>query len=345
VTAEGDRMDGNCAVGMVMPTLSPRSVSATVAVTVFICGFGALNVASAVMSFSPKLPGLYSYRSATLGDGFLLPLLAYGLIRAIAIQEPWSRRARLVVACAALVGGAAGVATQAVWLTSATTPRNWTIPAPHSYNFAGWYHAAFLSIASAFFAASTAGLWLRVHSEPAGPALSRLRLPGSFAITIPPLAFAGLLALDNVPVGQDPLHASTFILPVATLFILYLLMLTATHWRDVKTPTMLSAASAIPAACLTMIFWPSSIFRAYSLLIALALFGGVVISSPSRRSRVVGRATAASLISISLAGPIIMVADASNVALRPFALALASGIVLAAGEQFFLQQLARRPVP
>jgi hypothetical protein len=345
VTADSDRMDSH-AVDMVAPRLSPRSVAATVAVTFLICGFGVLNVASAVMSFSPKLRGLYSYRSATLGDGLLLPLLAYGLVRAIAIQESWSRRARLVVTCAAVVGGAAGVATQAVWLTSATTSRNWTIPSPHSFNFAGWYHAAFLSIASALFAALGAGLWLRVHGELTGPALSRLRLPGSFAITIPPLAFAGLLALDNGPVGQDPLRASTFILPVATLFILYVLMLTATRGRDVKTPTMLSAASAIPAASLTVIFWPGSMFRAYSLLIALvALFAGVAVSSPSQRARVADRATAASLIGISLAGPVIMAADASNVTLKPLALALASGIVLAAGEQFFLRRLAHGSVP
>lgn len=342
MTAEGDRMDDTRTVRMVEPRLSPRSIAAAVAVTVFISGFGALNVASEIMSFSSKLRGLYSYRSATLGDGLLLPLLAYGLVRAIAIQEAWSRRARLVIACAGLVGGAAGIATQAVWLTSATTPLNWTIPAPHSFNFAGWYHAAFLSIASALFAALGAGLWLRVHSEPAGSALSRLRLPGSFALTIPPLAFAGLLALDNVPVGQDPLRASTFISPVVTLSIFYLLMLTATHWRDVTTATMLSAASAIPAAGLTMIFWPGSIFRAYSLLIAFAgLLGGVVMSSPGQRLEVPGRATAASLISISLVAPVIIAADKSNVTLKPLVLALASGVVLATSERFFLQRLAR----
>ena len=342
---DGPVGDGHAA-GAVAPRLSPRSFAIVVALTVLVFGFGALNVASAVMSFSPKLRGLYTYRSATVGDGLLLPLWAYGLVRAAALQEPWPRHARLVVVCAALAGGAGGAATQIAWLVSATTPRNWTIPAPHSFNFAGWYHAAFLSLASALFAALGAALWLRVRGEPVWQALPRLRLPGAFAITSPPLAFAGLLALDNVSTGQDPLRASTFILPVATLLILYVLMLSATHWRDVKTTTMLSVASVIPAAAVMAIFWPGSVFRGYSLLIALAaVFGGVAIGSSSQRSRVVDRAVAASLIGVSLAGPVIVAADTSQVAFVPLALALVVGMVLAAAEQFLLLRLAGVSAP
>jgi hypothetical protein len=312
-----------------------------IALAVLVFGFGVLNVASVVMNFSPKLRGLYTYRSATVGDGFLLPLWAYGLVRAAALQEPWPRHARLVVACAALAGGVGGAATQIAWLVSASTPRNWTIPAPHSFNFAGWYHAAFLSLASALFAALGAALWLRVRGEPAWQALARLRLPGAFAITIPPLTFAGLLALDNVSAGQDPLRASTFILAVATLLILYVLMLSATHWRDVKTPPMLSVASVIPAAAVMVMFWPGSVFRGHSLLIALAaVFGGVAMSSSRQQSRAVDRAVAASLISVSLAGPVVVAADTSKVAFVPLASALVVGMVLAAAEQLLLLRLA-----
>jgi hypothetical protein len=170
--------------------LSPRSFALLFGLIVLAFGFGALNVASVIMSYSPKLRGLYSYRSASLGDGLLLPLWAYGLVRAAAVQERWPGRSKLLIGCAALAGGVVGVATQIAWLRSTATAPNWTIPAPHTFNFAGWYHAAFLSVASAMFAALSAALWLRVRREPAVQALDRLRAPGAFAVTCPPLAFA-----------------------------------------------------------------------------------------------------------------------------------------------------------
>ena len=329
----------------VEPRLSPRSWAIVAAMTVLVFGFGALNLASAVMRVSPQLRGLYTYRAATVGDGLILPLLAYGLVRAATFQDPWPRRARLIVACAHWQGHL-GAATQIMWVLSATTPLNWTIPAPHKFNFAGGYHAAFLSLAAAFFAGLGAALWIRLRSEPPQQALSRLHMPGAFAITIPPLAFAGLLTLDNVPVGHDPLRASTFIPPIATLVVLYVLMLSSTHWRDVKTPTMFCAASAIPVAAIMAIFWPSSIFRGHSVLIVLAaVFGGVALAFPGQRLRVADRTIAALLIAVSLAGPLIVVTDTSKVQLLPVGVALAVGTALAAIQQFLLARLAEAAAP
>jgi hypothetical protein len=346
VAAHNGRVNESYGEHSVTPRLSPRSWAMAVAMTVLVCGFGALNLASAVMSVSPKLRGLYTYRAATVGDGLVLPLLCYGLVRATALQDSWPRRAKIVIACAALAGGIAGVATQIMWLLSATTPLNWTIPAPHTFNFAGGYHAGFLSLASALFAGLGAALWIRLRCEPPRLALSRLRMSGAFAITIPPLAFAGLLALDNLPVGLDPLHASTFILPIATLLILYVLMLSATHWRDVKTPAMVCAASAIPAAAVMAIFWPGSISRGHSVLIALAAaFGGVALGLPGQRPRVLDRVIAALLIAVSLAGPLIVVTDTSKVQLVPIGVALAVSMALAAIEQFLLVRLAEAAAP
>jgi hypothetical protein len=339
-THDGVMGDGRAGFA-IAPRLSPRSFAVVVALTVLGFGFGALSVASVVMSYSPELRGLYTYRSATLGDGLLLPLWAYGLVRAAAMQDRWSARARLVITCAAIAGGAAGVATQVAWLTSATTAPNWTIPAPHTFNFAGWYHATFLSLASAMFAALSAAVWLRVRREPAAQAVSRLRARGAFAITCPPLAFASLLALDNVPAGQDPLRASTFVLPVAALLILYLLLASATHWHAIGTSTMLTVASALPVAALTAMFWPGAVFRGHSLLIALAAaLGGIAVSPPGRRSQVEDRAVAAVLIGACLAGPVLVAADRSKVTLVPMVVALAVSIVLAAFEHFLLVQLS-----
>jgi len=327
-----------------MPRLSPRWFALLVALIVLVSGFGALNVASAIMTYSPKLRGLYSYRSAALGDGLLLPVWAYGLARAAAVRERWPGRTVLVIAGAALAGGVAGVATQIAWLRSATTAPNWTIPAPHRFNFAGWYHAAFLSVASALFAAFGAALWLRVRHEPPALALARLCGPGAFAVTCPPLAFACLLALDNVPTGQDPWHASTFVLPVVTLVILFVLLVSATHGRGIKVSTELTVASVLPVAAFTAIFWPGSVFRGLTVLIALAaMLGGVAISPPSKLSRVEERAVAAVLIGACLAGPVTVAASRSKVAFTPMLVALAVGIALAGAERFALIRLANVP--
>jgi hypothetical protein len=328
-----------------MPKLSPRSFALLVALIVLVSGFGALNVASVIMNYSPKLRGLYSYRSAALGDGLLLPLWAYGLARAAAVQERWPGRTKIVIGCVALAGGVAGVATQIAWLRSATAAPNWTIPTPHTFNFAGWYHAAFLSVASAVFAALCAALWLRVRRESTVQALARLRAPGAFTVTCPPLAFACLLALDNVPTGQDPFHASTFVLPVVTLLILYALLVSATNGCGIKAATELTVASVLPAAAFTAIFWPGSIFRGPTLLIAVAaVLGGVAISPPSRLSRVEERAMAAVMIGVCLAGPVTGAADRSKVTFTPMLVALAVSIALAATERIVLIRLANVPV-
>lgn len=345
MAARGGAMDGAHVGPTSMPKLSPRWFALLVALIVLVAGFGALNVASAIMSYSPTLRGLYSYRSATLGDGLLLPLWAYGLARAAAVQERWPGRTKLVIACAALAGGTAGAATQIAWLRSATTASNWTIPAPHTFNFAGWYHAVFLSAASALFAALSAALWLRVRRESAVQALVRLRAPGAFAVTCPPLAFTGLLALDNVPTSQDPLRVSTFVLPVVTLLILYALLVSATHGREIKAATELTVASVLPTAAFTAIFWPGSIFRGLTLLIAVtAVLGGVAIRPPSRLSRVEERVMAAVLIGVCLAGPVTSAADRSKVAFTPMLVALAVSIALATAERIVLIRLGNVPV-
>jgi hypothetical protein len=109
---------------------------------------------------------------------------------------------------------------------------------------------------------------------------------------------------------------------------------------------MLCAASVIPTAAIMAIFWPGSTFRGHSVLIALAaVFSGVALSSPGQRPRVVDRAVAASLIAISLAGPVIVAVNTHKVAFVPTAVALAVGMILAAVEQFLLLRLAEATGP
>ena len=66
------------------------------AAAVFAFGFGALAFGSVLGLGDPTLPGLASFRSATVGDGLLLPLMAY----ALALLA--SRQARLLALLARL---------------------------------------------------------------------------------------------------------------------------------------------------------------------------------------------------------------------------------------------------
>lgn len=130
----------------------------------------------------PGLPGLYVFRSATWGDGLLLPLLALCLrvltLRLGTAQEaPSSRRG--VVAGVALAGAALGGAVVLTWLLDDRPGLNWTNPKPHHFNAAGTYHAVFLVLACALFAGL--GADLVVHLRRAGAEAVRKALTSSWA--------------------------------------------------------------------------------------------------------------------------------------------------------------------
>jgi hypothetical protein len=111
------------------------------------------------------VPGLFDYRSATVGDGLLLPALAACLVAGIralpaspAATRP--RRLRASIVGATLAGAALGAGTQALWLLDASPRLNWTLPRPHAFSVAGWYHAAFITLACGTFA-GLAMAWVR----------------------------------------------------------------------------------------------------------------------------------------------------------------------------------------
>ena len=118
-------------------------------ITLFL-GFGVLNILWLYSPASPLLPGLYAYKAASYGDGLFLPLFV-GSATFIIIQfpqRPQLKRSIIIGMTSALLG----IAIQAHWVISDNTKLNWTIPEPHKFNFAGWYHAFFFTLM--FFIAS-----------------------------------------------------------------------------------------------------------------------------------------------------------------------------------------------
>lgn len=174
----------------------PRASRAAVAaLAVFAAGFGALAAFHAVRPADTGLPGLFDFASATWGDSIALPVMTGLLVYAVC-GLPAAPRDRRVTVWAALAGAAAGLATEAYFLTAESPALNWTFPRPHHYTAAGWYHAAFLVAMCAVAAA----LWALALNRAlrAGRAARMLSAPLAAG-----LAFAALYAVD---IGRGVIH-------------------------------------------------------------------------------------------------------------------------------------------
>lgn len=181
--------------------LAPRDRALRAAYAIFCLGFGALNVFEALGLGDPRLPGLYSFRTATVGDGILLPLLAYALVRSAGPDGPATRFQAAFSRAGGIVGALLGLAVQIQALIDPSAHLDWTFPAPHSYNFPGWYHAVFLVSASWFYGRELSLVLARIREEAQQSlpvALRRICSVGTLSVLIPGFSFLGLLVEDGL---------------------------------------------------------------------------------------------------------------------------------------------------
>jgi hypothetical protein len=150
-------------------------------VIVFLPGFGALWVFWLAAERKPGLPGLFEFRSATWGDGFLLPLLALCLrVMTERLRPPGGiAHRRRAVTAGAFAGTAVGVTVIGSWFVEDRPALNWTMQRPHSFTAAGVWHAVFLVAACALFARLATDLAL--HLRHSGEAAVRRSLSSSWA--------------------------------------------------------------------------------------------------------------------------------------------------------------------
>src|SRR5262249_28451503 len=154
----------------------------------------------------------------------------------------------------------------------------------------------------------------------------------------------GLLALDNVKPGQDPLTISTFAWPIAALLGLFLLAGLATHWRDFNATVMLAVSSALPPIATITIFLPGTTFLGPSFTIAAAAaFAGFAISRPTSHVSPIERSISASLIAVCIGAPLISAANTPKATLTRLLIGLALSISFGAIEQFILFRLRVPP--
>lgn len=177
------------------PSLTPPAVGAGL---IALLGFGAQTALWLTGGWHAGRHGFPDYRSGTIGDAILVPVMVGILIAALRNESlaPATRERRVALA-AGLVGMLAGAGVQLSWLLDSNPVPNWTLPKPHHFTLPGWYHACFLTVTSGAMAALaiTATRRLRVAKPEtrrgalAGPWLGVLLGAG--------IAFVALVALDS----------------------------------------------------------------------------------------------------------------------------------------------------
>ncbi|MEV6717264.1 hypothetical protein AB0M48_35135 [Lentzea sp. NPDC051208] len=120
---------------------------------VFIMGFGMMNLFWLNSSASAQqLPGLYDFYSATWGDGIFLPVATAALIVILSrVDGAGQPVPRPLIFSLAGAGVLIGSVVQVMWLLDPAPRLNWTLPEPHRFTLAGWYHAAFFAGVSSVF--------------------------------------------------------------------------------------------------------------------------------------------------------------------------------------------------
>jgi hypothetical protein len=234
-------------------------------------GFGGLATFWAVGEWRGGLPGLFDYRSATIGDAVLLPTLVGCLVAGVqhlrvpqeeqaSCPAPLPANERLWLAAAFAVGAILGAATQVAWRADPDPRLNWTLPEAHHFNSAGWYHAGFLTLSCGTLLALTVGFARRMRRAARSEAPSRRALAAEVAGS-PWLAVgvaAGVLlvlmiALDNdVSSGTGAGTATTIGLVLASVISLGVVRWAlAGLWRQaVSQPMALAAVSVIGATAI-----------------------------------------------------------------------------------------------
>jgi hypothetical protein len=205
----------------------PKHIRAAIgaAILTFIAGFGVMSVLYITGSWPAGVRGLYSFKSATYGDALLIPLLIAILVNTY-LSLPRRGHDRQILLIAAIPGICIGVIIQWLWLHSSHPALNWTLPDPHTFNYAGWYHAAFLTVICGFLSSILIGILvdLRGLTRTNQSDFYRLaRSPWVVILAASAVTFVILLYEDNATSAHAPLTAGTFVSIFISVFLVILL--------------------------------------------------------------------------------------------------------------------------
>ncbi|MGK2321192.1 hypothetical protein [Gordonia rhizosphera] len=118
-------------------------------VAVWTLGFGVTAVAALLVDHG-DLPGMWDYLGGTLGDGLLLPIIVFGLIRGL--QRLGGRSLRPLSWLVATLSALGGLISQYMWLADPEPRLNWMLIDIGTFSKIGWYHCVFLIMISGLLA-------------------------------------------------------------------------------------------------------------------------------------------------------------------------------------------------
>lgn len=306
------------------------------AALVLLFGFVAMNIFALLTPQDPNLPGLYYYRSATWGDGVMLPALTYFLMR-VNLHHTLTTREKAFVSLFAAIGATAGSFTQWSWLASTETRLNWTIPQLHTFNAAGWYHAGFLITMCGLLAGLGAWAWFGLrHSVSTGTTTQSGSVIG---IALAGTGFAALLGLDN---ATDSSLGAVATLPALAATIL------AAAWFALKSTHRIRTTVSLLILCLS---WATSIqlaalgseaTNASTVVLSAGIFlagcGVTINRSGAARNQLV----LTSIVGVTMALPAIRATE-GTLNLRVLVAALVLGVISWCALNSFVSPSARLP--
>lgn len=188
--------------------VQPRwKLAVSIALGVFLLGFGAEYLFWVSKSWAPSDPGLFGYRAAAIGDSLLLPTLAALLVLAIDYLPAPAKRERAWSGFAALLGFLVGLGVQISWLADTAPQLNWTLPEPHHFNVAGYWHAGFFIAAASLFGGLTCLVGRRLRCNTSADDL--VVVGWSAAVSMALGSFMALVILDNFESANTTSSAST----------------------------------------------------------------------------------------------------------------------------------------
>ncbi|WP_327048067.1 hypothetical protein OG320_09425 [Microbispora sp. NBC_01189] len=295
-----------------------------VAVGVAVLGFGALTVFSGFGLGADGPPGLFSFRSATVGDGLLLPLLSYALVRASGGVTAFRRQAVTFAAAGFFLAGAA---IQAQWLLNSRPRVNWTLPRPHYFNLPGWWHAAFFALVMAFLAGAAIAVVAQLRNEGTAVVESRIRSVGAVGTLATAFGFMALVAVDNAATSYDVPRMLALHLGASAVSALVLLGF-ATRWRLLGRVALLVVTALLPAGALAYAFPRDLRYDLWSaLVVVIAALAGVFAASALTTATVAQRCVLSATLLVCAVGPIYQAVTAAEEPHRLIT-AAAVGVVL-----------------
>lgn len=310
---------------------------------VFVAGFGALLAFWLGGDPRPDVPGLFDYAAATLGDGLLLPLLAFTCFLGFAFAPdpaPGERRWTL----GGVVGGSVVAAViQVVWLLDPDPNLNWTLVAPHELNTAGWWHLGFFVLAGGFFGGCAMRLAVRLRDADTQRRRELAECGWLAAVAFCVLGFLGLAAADNLAAADTQAGLATAIGVGAAAALFSGGTAWAFHFavREIAPPLALALAGAAGLTLVVAYGLPvpagagiAGILISVTLgagLSATALAAALVASSRRRTQLGIAVAIPALLAALTLAGSLSLGLHLVGSHGLAAALAILAGSVVAVG--------------